>query len=60
MKYLIEDENGDQISIARRDVGAIVTLEVSGRSAVEFYLTLDEFREFRRAVGYVWQEVEDK
>lgn len=60
MKYLIEDGNGDQISIARSGLGVTVALDVADGSAVEFYLTSDEFKEFRRAVGYVWQEVEDK
>jgi hypothetical protein len=60
MRYVIEDENGDQVSVARSGEGVTVALDVSGDGAVEYHLTPDEFKEFRRAVDYVWQEVKDQ
>lgn len=60
MRYVIEDENGDSVSLEAGLRGTVLALGVEGAVTAEFEFTLDEFKEFRRAVGYVWQEVEDK
>lgn len=57
MRYTIEDENGDSVSIESESGRHGVVLRTDNGGLFTF--TLDEFKEFRRAVGYVWQEVEN-
>lgn len=59
MKYTIEDNNGESIAIQKQGIDVLVTLSLAGGDS-DYYLTPEEFKEFRRAVGYVWQEMEDK
>jgi hypothetical protein len=53
MRYTIQDENGDSVSLESDGGGAVIRTSGGG----QFIFTDDEFKEFRRAVGYVWQEV---
>lgn len=58
MKYMIEDVSGDEVSlhvVPGNDVHLIFH-EPDGAYTSRLF-TLEQFREFRRAVGYVWQEV---
>lgn len=52
MKYIITDSYGDDIEIVRDE--SLVTVEVNGRNVT---LDLEQFKDFRRAVGYVWTEI---
>lgn len=53
MKYVVYDSDGEDVSVESRDDS--VVLHAGG---TDHWFTRDEFREFRKAVGYVWQEVE--
>lgn len=53
MKYTVQDVNGEELSI--QGDGEYVALSTDHGDV--FSLTLEEFQEFRKAVGYVWQEV---
>lgn len=55
MRYTIEDENGDNVSI-ESELGRNGVVLRTDNGGV-FVFTKDEFKEFRRAIGYVWLEV---
>lgn len=55
MKYSIDDRNGSSISL---ELGT--TVVVMDTDYYEFELTFDQFRDLRKAIGYVWQEIESK
>jgi hypothetical protein len=60
VKYVIEDENGDSVSLQAQDTDTTtptVVLYLDRNPDTYFTFLLDEFKEFRRAVGYVWQEI---
>lgn len=54
MKYTIYNAEGEDVSVESN--ADSVVLRTPGAEPV--WLSVDEFREFRKAVGYVWQEVE--
>lgn len=57
VKYVITDENEESVSLEREPGNSV---ELSLNNAHFFLFTIEEFKEFRRAIGYIWQEVEDK
>jgi hypothetical protein len=57
VKYTITDLNNDWVAL--EPDGDTVTLYMNDDSRY-FVFSLSEFRDFRKAIGYVWQEVEDK
>lgn len=54
MKYTVTDENGEYVSLEQGTEYPVI-LDVNNTG--QFVFTMDEFKEFRKAVGYVWQEV---
>lgn len=62
MKYTIEVEEYGDVELSR-EVDGIDDVRLGIREGDEYeYVVLSkkEFQELRKAVGYVWQEVEDK
>jgi hypothetical protein len=55
VRYVIEDVNGETVSVEM--VAGNVVIAISGDT---FEFLPEEFNDFRKAVGYVTQEVEDK
>lgn len=52
MKYTVLSEYGDEVTLEYNACGEVVL-------DARYIFTKDGFKEFRRAVGYVWQEVEN-
>ncbi|MFA5387833.1 MAG: hypothetical protein WC322_05645 [Candidatus Paceibacterota bacterium] len=61
MKYSVSDGDGDTLTLEKDFLDDEVTVVVteSGRTATLLF-TKDEFKQLRRAVGYVWTELEGK
>jgi hypothetical protein len=58
MKYVTEDCNGDEISLKPEENGYIrLALALGDEDYTSRLFTLEQFKEFRKAVGYVWQDV---
>lgn len=53
MKYTVCSEDGDEITLEATEHGNVY---LNG----QWILTTGGFKEFRRAVGYIWQEIEGK
>jgi hypothetical protein len=53
MRYIISDNFGDDIEIVRD--GTDVNISITGSDVA---LNAEQFKDFRRAVGYVWTEIE--
>jgi hypothetical protein len=61
VKYIIEDADGHSVSLQAQDTDTTmptVILYLDQKPDTYFVFLLDEFKEFRRAIGYVWQEIE--
>lgn len=55
MKYSIVDKIGNSIALELGHNSVAMDTDY-----YEFELTFDQFRDFRKAIGYVWQEIESK
>lgn len=54
MRYEIDDKFGETLRIEKS--GSDVTVSIGEQA--DIYFTLEQFKDFRRAVGYVWSEFE--
>lgn len=61
MKYTIDGQYGDEVEVNRSGDNVYVTVIPTGTEpdvAGCVALTVEQFKEFRRAIGYVWTEIE--
>lgn len=58
MKYTVEVSEYGDLEIQRDEPDTTVRLAIREGDDYEYVvMSLEEFRDFRKAVGYVWQEV---
>lgn len=53
MKYTIYDKNMREVSFLQGMDNAVIL----DTDDMEYVFTIEQFKDFRKAVGYVWQEV---
>lgn len=54
MKYTITTQQVEEVALSVSDDSVVLELDDNNYRV----LTFEQFKEFRRAVGYVWQELE--
>lgn len=59
MKYSVSDNDGDTITLEMQDDDVLIEMEEGGTSR-RLLMTKDQFKQLRRAIGYVWTELEGK
>lgn len=56
MKYTVEDYNGEEVSLSA-DGTYVHLVSFDEETSLSRLFTVEQFKDFRKAVGYIWQEV---